>query len=63
MRIFNSSIRVITIAVILSLTGPVFTFAATTPSLGLASTYGILSNTYTNTVAGTVVNGDIGFTT
>jgi uncharacterized repeat protein (TIGR01451 family) len=37
--------------------------AATTPSLGAAASYGILSNTYTNTVPGTTVNGDIGFTT
>lgn len=38
-------------------------FAATTPSLGSATTYGILGSTYTNTSAGTTVNGDVGFTT
>lgn len=43
--------------------GPVVAFAATTPSLGAAATYGILGSTYTNTSAGTVVNGDVGFTT
>lgn len=37
--------------------------AATTPSLGAADTYGVLSNTYTNTSAGTTINGDVGFTT
>jgi hypothetical protein len=37
--------------------------AATTPSLGTATSYGVLSSTYTNTVAGTIINGDIGFTT
>ncbi|MFZ2804062.1 MAG: ice-binding family protein [Patescibacteria group bacterium] len=37
--------------------------AATTPSLGAASSYGVLANTYTNTTAGTTVNGDLGFTT
>lgn len=37
--------------------------ANTTPSFGAASTYSILSSTYTNTTAGTTVNGDIGFTT
>lgn len=37
--------------------------AATTPPLGAAATYGILSSTYTNTVPGTTVSGDIGFTT
>lgn len=37
-------------------------FAATTPSLGAAATYGILANTYTNSAAGTTINGDVGFT-
>lgn len=37
--------------------------AATTPTLGFADTYGVLSNTYTNTAAGTTINGDVGFTT
>jgi uncharacterized repeat protein (TIGR01451 family) len=41
---------------------PSATLAATTPSLGAAATYGILSSTYTNTSASTV-NGDVGFTT
>jgi hypothetical protein len=38
-------------------------YAATSPSLGTASTYGVLSSTYTNTVAGTTINGDLGYTT
>jgi hypothetical protein len=46
-----------------SLIGPNVVFAATTPSLGAAATYGILGSTYTNTSAGTAVNGDVGFTT
>jgi len=37
-------------------------FAASTPSLGAAASYGILANTYTNSAAGTTVNGDVGFT-
>src|ERR1035437_4152930 len=37
--------------------------AATTPTLGASSTYGILSSTYTNSSAATTVSGDIGFTT
>lgn len=37
--------------------------AATTPSLGAAASYAILSETYTNTAVGTTVTGDIGFTT
>lgn len=42
---------------------PISSFAATTPSLGAAAGYTILSSTYTNTAAGTTVNGSIGFTT
>lgn len=38
-----------------------FVNAATTPSLGMASSYGLLSSTYTNTSA-TTINGDVGFT-
>lgn len=37
--------------------------AATSPSLGLADTFGILSSTYTNTAPGMVINGDLGYTT
>ncbi len=37
--------------------------AATSPSLGMASTFGVLSSTYTNTVAGTTINGDLGYIT
>jgi hypothetical protein len=37
--------------------------AATTPSLGAATSFGVLSSTYTNTTAGTTINGDLGFTT
>ena len=37
--------------------------AATTPSLGTAVSYGVLASTFTNTVAGTIINGDVGFST
>ena len=37
--------------------------AAATPALGATSTYSILSSTYTNTIPGATINGDIGFTT
>lgn len=40
-----------------------YAYAATTPSLGLAATFGILSSTYTNTVGGTTISGDLGYTT
>ena len=38
-------------------------FAATSPSLGTAASFAILSNTYTNTVSGTTITGDLGYTT
>lgn len=38
-------------------------YAATTPAFGQAASFGILSSTYTNTVAGTTINGDLGYTT
>lgn len=38
--------------------------AATTPNLGMATTFGILASTYTNTAPGTTINsGDLGYTT
>ncbi|HUX31979.1 MAG TPA: IPTL-CTERM sorting domain-containing protein [Thiobacillus sp.] len=37
--------------------------AATAPNLGTSATYGVLSSTYTNTAAGTTINGDLGYTT
>ena len=37
--------------------------AADAPDLGMAATFGILSSTYTNTVSGTTINGDLGYTT
>ena len=37
--------------------------AATAPNLLTAGTYGVLSSTYTNTAAGTTINGDLGYTT
>ncbi len=37
--------------------------AATTPSLGAAASYGILSNTFTNPTGPTTVTGDVGYTT
>jgi hypothetical protein len=42
---------------------PTNVYAATSPSLGMADTFGILSSTYTNTVSGTSITGDLGYTT
>lgn len=39
------------------------TYAATSPGLGFSATFGILSDTYTNTSGGTTINGDLGYTT
>jgi len=36
---------------------------AVTPNLGAAASFAILSSTYTNTVSGTTINGDLGYTT
>lgn len=38
-------------------------YAATSPNLGAAGTFGILSGTYTNSAGGTTINGDLGYTT
>ena len=37
--------------------------AATAPNLETSATYGVLSSTYSNTVGGTTINGDLGYTT
>src|ERR1035437_187860 len=37
--------------------------AVSVPNLGQSSNFGILSSTYTNTVSGTTINGDLGYTT
>src|SRR5665213_1580487 len=37
--------------------------AATSPGLGQADPFSILSGTYTNTAPGTTLNGDLGYTT
>lgn len=51
------------LSLVLASAGPLVAFAATTPTLGLAGPYGVLASTYTNTTAGTIVNGSVGFTT
>ncbi len=38
-------------------------YAATSPTLGTANSFSILSSTYTNTASGTTLNGDLGYTT
>ena len=63
MKIFNKVLLVALVtAITLVLSGPMIAFAATTPNLGAATSFGVLSSTYTNTLAGTI-NGDLGYTT
>ena len=63
MKVLNKIFTtILTLALVVGLTGPISAFAASTPTLGWSSTYGILASTYTNTSAVTV-NGDVGFTT
>jgi hypothetical protein len=50
-------------AILFALMAAPIAHAATTPSLGAAATYGVLSNTYTNPIGPTTINGDVGFTT
>ncbi|MDB5170019.1 MAG: hypothetical protein JWN82_415 [Candidatus Saccharibacteria bacterium] len=54
-------VSVLVATFVLSLAKPDAVHAASTPSLGAAATYGLLANTYTNSAAGTTVNGDVGF--
>ncbi len=64
MKKFNKvSAVILAVAFALGFAGPSAIFAATTPSLGASETYGVLASTYTNTTAGTTINGDVGFTT
>ncbi|MEX1061910.1 MAG: ice-binding family protein [Patescibacteria group bacterium] len=57
----GTSIALLAVTLTLGLAG--WVWAATTPDLGEAASFAILSGTYTNTVAGTTINGDLGYTT
>lgn len=48
---------------LLGLTTATFAYAATSPDLKIAKTFGILASTYSNTAGGTTINGDLGYTT
>ncbi|HCC06355.1 TPA: hypothetical protein DEP94_03300 [Candidatus Nomurabacteria bacterium] len=65
MKKINNKIIIagISLFIVISIIGAIKVFAATTPFFGVTSSYTILSSTYTNTVPGTTVTGDIGFTT
>ena len=51
------------IALVLILGGPIVASAATTPTLGTATTFGVLGSTYSNSSGSTVINGDLGYIT
>ena len=55
--------KIIIAVFLIGLFGPVSAFAATAPSLGSISSYGVVSSILTNTVAGTTINGDVCYTT
>jgi hypothetical protein len=57
----SSSIRRAGIATLLCVSASAW--AQVAPSLGSEAPFGVVSNTYTNTVAGTVINGNLCFTT
>jgi hypothetical protein len=59
----NLTAVVLTAALVAGFVGPVTVSAASTPSLGAAAAYGVLSSTYVNPVPGTTVNGAVGFST
>lgn len=65
MQKFNK-ILISTLAIVFSfgLFGLTAVHAATTPSLGMADTFGVLSSTFTNsnTAPQTIINGDVGYT-
>src|SRR3989344_2325083 len=64
MKISNKiSAVVATITFSFSFAVPLIALAATTPSLGQATTYGVLGSTYSNATGPTTITGDVGFTT
>jgi len=64
MKIFTKKVLlVLSIIITFVLTNPILILAASTPSLGEAANYAILASTFTNTTAGTTINGSIGYAT
>src|SRR5665648_17965 len=61
MKKFNKLIFIPLLLVVLM--GGAIAYAATSPGLGTADTFAILSSTYSNTAGGTTIDGDLGYTT
>jgi hypothetical protein len=60
----STNAKAIPVVVLLSIfVMATYVHAATSPSLGAADSFAILSSTYTNTLPGTTVNGNLGYTT
>ncbi len=53
----------ITLALTFFIASPLAAFAATSPGLGSAGSFVILSDTYSNSSSGTTLSGDLGYTT
>lgn len=63
MKISNKiSLAVLSASVLLGFLGPIAAHAATTPSLGNATSYGVLGTTYSNPIGPTTITGSVGFT-
>lgn len=59
---FFKKVRFLSLIVTLFIIAPPV-FAATSPGLGQADSFSILSSSYVNTAPGTTLNGDLGYTT
>ncbi|RPJ80304.1 MAG: DUF3494 domain-containing protein, partial [Deltaproteobacteria bacterium] len=65
-NIFNQMMRrslLVIIGFAALLLGASQAMAADAPNLGTAGDFGVLADSYTNTLAGTVIDGDLGYTT
>jgi len=63
MKSLNKYVVAISFLAVMVISIPGRVLAATTPVLGAASSFTILSSSYINTTAGTTINGDLGYTT
>lgn len=59
----HSIATTLVVSLLLSLTGSITAFAATTPTLGASLPYAVLGSTYTNTTPGTTITGNVGYIT